>query len=102
MFVEAAQRGAPRCPRGRPDAGRQSPLRIAPLPGPRPPMPGAPYGWCSFTRVSRQRFTGQPQEAEEVATQPLGPLPAGADAVQLAAWTVVGNVLLNLYELMRP
>ena len=52
---------------------------------------------------SRERLARQPQEAEKLATQPLGPLPAGADAVQLAAWTVVGNVLLNLDELlMRP
>ena len=52
---------------------------------------------------SRERLARQPQEAKKLATQPLGPLPAGADAVQLAAWTVVGNVLLNLDELlMRP
>ncbi len=34
--------------------------------------------------------------ALKLATQPLGPLPAGADAAELAAWTVVANVLLNL------
>ncbi len=33
-----------------------------------------------------------------MATEPLGPLPASMDAVELAAWTVVGNVLLNLDE----
>lgn len=31
-----------------------------------------------------------------LATDPLGPLPQGMDAAELAAWTVVGNVLLNL------
>ena len=34
--------------------------------------------------------------AQMMATDPLGPLPAGADAAELAAWTVVSNVLLNL------
>jgi mono/diheme cytochrome c family protein len=34
--------------------------------------------------------------ANAMATEPLGPLPAGADAADLAAWTVVSNVLLNL------
>jgi hypothetical protein len=34
--------------------------------------------------------------AMKLATQPLGPLPANADAAELAAWTVIANVLLNL------
>ncbi len=52
---------------------------------------------------SRARFAKQPREAQKLAAEPLGPLPAGGDAVQLAAWTAVSNVLLNLDEvLMRP
>ena len=34
----------------------------------------------------------------KLATDPLGPLPPGADAADLAAWAVVANVLLNLDE----
>ena len=34
--------------------------------------------------------------AEQLATKPLGPVPAGLDVRELAAWTVVANVLLNL------
>jgi hypothetical protein len=34
--------------------------------------------------------------AMRMATDPLGPLPAGCDAAELAAWTVVSNVILNL------
>ena len=34
--------------------------------------------------------------AMQMATNPIGPLPAGMDAAELAAWTVVANVLLNL------
>ena len=34
-----------------------------------------------------------------MATEPLGPVPAGSDVAELAAWSVVGNVLLNLDEM---
>ena len=34
--------------------------------------------------------------AAALATDPIGPLPDGADAADLAAWTAVANVLLNL------
>ncbi len=37
-------------------------------------------------------------EAKKLATEPLGPIPAGTNEAELAAWTVVGNVLLNLDE----
>ena len=35
-----------------------------------------------------------------MATDPLGPLPTGMDVAELAAWTVVANVLLNLDEML--
>jgi hypothetical protein len=41
-------------------------------------------------------FRADVKAAEQLATDPLGPLPSGMDAAELAAWTVVGNVLLNL------
>ena len=31
-----------------------------------------------------------------MATDPLGPLPDGLNPAEMAAWTVVANVLLNL------
>ncbi|MEX0726838.1 MAG: DUF1553 domain-containing protein, partial [Planctomycetaceae bacterium] len=34
--------------------------------------------------------------ATQLATDPLGSLPEGADAAEYAAWTVIGNVLLNM------
>ncbi|HVS35241.1 MAG TPA: PSD1 and planctomycete cytochrome C domain-containing protein [Gemmataceae bacterium] len=37
-------------------------------------------------------------KAVQLATNPLGPVPAGMDPVDLAAWTTVANVLLNLDE----
>jgi Protein of unknown function (DUF1553) len=42
------------------------------------------------------RFRSDPEAAEKLATEPLGPLPEGMDAAAQAAWTVVANVLLNL------
>ena len=33
-----------------------------------------------------------------MATAPIGPAPAGSDIAELAAWTTVANVLLNLDE----
>jgi hypothetical protein len=42
------------------------------------------------------RYRGDAAAAKKLATDPLGPLPAGADAAEMAAWTVVANVLLNL------
>ena len=48
---------------------------------------------------ARERFAKDVEKARKLATNPLGPLPEGADPVDLAAWTVVGNVLLNLDEM---
>ena len=39
-----------------------------------------------------------PDDAEKLATKPLGPLPKGCKADQAAAWTAVCNVILNLDE----
>jgi Protein of unknown function (DUF1553)/Protein of unknown function (DUF1549)/Planctomycete cytochrome C len=43
-------------------------------------------------------FAKNPKAATQMATEPIGPLPAGLQAADMAAWTVVGNVLLNLDE----
>lgn len=50
-----------------------------------------------YDQVHKQ-FAAAPDMAVKMATMPLGPVPKGADVVELAAWTVVGNVLLNLDE----
>jgi hypothetical protein len=47
---------------------------------------------------SLAKFEKQPEAAKRLATEPIGPLPKDANAAELAAWTVVGNVLLNLDE----
>ena len=56
----------------------------------------------ALTRLYEQahaRFAAEPEKAKQMATNPLGAAPADADISELAAWTVVGNVLLNLDEM---
>ena len=44
-------------------------------------------------------YRQKPEEARKLATEPLGPPPADlTDLADLAAWTVVANVILNLDE----
>jgi hypothetical protein len=45
-----------------------------------------------------ERYANEPKLAQQMATDPIGPLPKGMEAQQMAAWTIVGNVLLNLDE----
>jgi mono/diheme cytochrome c family protein len=49
---------------------------------------------------ARAKYAGDPAKAAKMATDPLGPAPKGADVADLAAWTVVANVLLNLDEMI--
>ena len=44
------------------------------------------------------RFSQNAEEAKQMATEPLGPADTNAKLEELAAWTTVGNVLLNLDE----
>ena len=47
---------------------------------------------------SRDYFAKDAKKATDMATLPIGPVPNGADVTELAAWTAVANVLLNLDE----
>ncbi len=48
----------------------------------------------------RKTMQEQPDDAARLASEPLGTLPQGIDAVSAAALTVVCNVLLNLDEML--
>ncbi|MHC2068636.1 DUF1553 domain-containing protein [Bremerella sp. T1] len=50
---------------------------------------------------AKSQYAEMPEEATKLATDPLGPLPDGAAADEMAAWTIVGNVLLNLDEALN-
>jgi hypothetical protein len=47
---------------------------------------------------ARQQYQNDPARAATMATKLLGPAPKEMNVVDLAAWTVVANVLLNLDE----
>ena len=47
-------------------------------------------------------YRADPADATKMATDPLGPAPKDADIAELAAWTTIANVVMNLDEfLMR-
>ena len=48
---------------------------------------------------SKAKYDKDAKGATELATNPIGPLPKGASAAELAAWTTAMNVLLNLDEM---
>lgn len=64
----------------------------------RPPSAAETKRLVDLFNTARSQFAKNAKEAQQMAADPLGPLPAGMDPVDLAAWTVVGNVLLNLDE----
>ena len=68
----------------------------------RKPKPEETTRLMQLFETSRHEYRDQPEEAMKLATDPLGPLPASVDAVELAAWTTVANVLLNLDETLMP
>lgn len=65
----------------------------------RPPSDSELADLTKLFNNARERFAKDVEKARKLATNPLGPLPEGADPADLAALTVVGNVLLNLDEM---
>lgn len=57
-------------------------------------------GLIGLYTKTHERFRSDSAKAKEMATQPLGAIPEGFDITEVAAWTVVGNVLLNLDEML--
>jgi mono/diheme cytochrome c family protein len=53
-----------------------------------------------FLEHAHAGFAADPERAKLMATEPLGPLPPSADAVEYATWTTFANVLLNLDEVL--
>ncbi len=65
----------------------------------RPPSAAEETRLVALFEKARHDFAADLKEAQILASEPLGPLPADMNAVELAAWTVVSNVLLNLDEM---
>jgi hypothetical protein len=49
---------------------------------------------------ARASFSSDRERALKMATDPIGPLPNGGDSIELASWSSVANVLLNLDEVL--
>jgi hypothetical protein len=62
----------------------------------RPPQEAQVRALVSLYEKELAHYRGDAEAAKKLATDPLGPLPEGMDAAEVAAWTVVANVLLNL------
>ncbi len=64
----------------------------------RPPTEVEAKRLVDLFEKARQKYAADTVKATAIATKPLGPAPKGTDIAELAAWTVVANVLLNLDE----
>ncbi|MEZ6195373.1 MAG: DUF1553 domain-containing protein [Planctomycetota bacterium] len=91
---EVADAGAAADPGEVADAARAT--RLFRLVLGRPPESGETAALVDFVVSRRRDLAARPEEARLLATDPLGPLPAGADPVVLAAWTAAANAVLNL------
>jgi mono/diheme cytochrome c family protein len=98
-FVEAAQALARRLLRDHPDADPDQRLTIGfRLVIARPPSPPELAAMKKLLDQLLADYAATPDEALTFATNPIGPLPDGMKAVDLAAWTAVAQVLLNTDE----
>jgi hypothetical protein len=96
VYVEAAQALARRIVR---EGGRDAPARARyalQLCQCRPPRPEQVEPILALHTAERERYHNDRAAALALATVPIGPLPSGMDPADLAAWTAVANVLLNL------
>jgi hypothetical protein len=97
VYVEAAQALARRMVKAG-ESPREKIARGFRLCLTRRPKPTETQRLLALYEHARTRYAADANAAKAMATDPIGPLPAGSDAVELASWTVVGNVLLNLDE----
>jgi len=96
VYVEAAQALARRILReggDTPETRAEFALRLCLC---RPARTDQVAELLALYRSELDHYRQRPNDALELATGPLGPLPPGMDTAEAAAWTVVANVLLNL------
>ncbi|MFO0849624.1 MAG: PSD1 and planctomycete cytochrome C domain-containing protein [Gemmataceae bacterium] len=101
VYVEAAQGLARRMAAKPGTAGEKAAWGVRLTLG-RPATAAETARLVTLFEAAKAKYVSDKAAAAKMAADPLGPPPAGADVADLAAWTVVGNVLLNLDEtLMR-
>ena len=97
VFLEAAQGLARRMTTG-PGTDAEKAARGFRLCLTRPPTAQETARLIALHDETLAFFKQSPDQATALATNPIGAAPAGADLPDLAAWTSVANVLLNLDE----
>ena len=96
IYVEAAQAMGRRLVReggSTPESRAHYALRLALG---RPPAADQLKEIFDLYKRELARYRTDPDSAKKLAADPLGPLPAGADPAEMASWTVVCSVLLNM------
>ncbi|QDU63373.1 Planctomycete cytochrome C [Planctomycetes bacterium Pan216] len=96
VYIEAAQALARRLVReggATPEERIRYGLRLCLT---RPPEQSQVDTLLTLLASEQSHYKAHPDEAKTMATEPLGPLPEGTAPEEMAAWTVVANVLLNL------
>ena len=102
VYVEAAQALAQRMAKTPGSAGDKARYGFR-LCLARPPRDGELRQLVGFYETTRADYAQKPEQAKKLAGKASSTLPQGPEVADLAAWTAVGNVLLNLDEtLMRP
>jgi hypothetical protein len=64
----------------------------------RPPKPRERESLTAFLATQREYFRAHPDDAQKNLTNGLAPSSPNTDAAELAAWTQVCRVVLNLHE----
>lgn len=64
----------------------------------RPPLDAEIERLASLFEETKATCAKDPAKAGQLAAMPIGSIPPGTDAADLAAWTVIANVLMNLDE----
>jgi hypothetical protein len=62
----------------------------------RPPTEAQVQALVGLFEKEQAHYRADAEAGKKLATDPFGPLPDGLETADAAAWTVVGNVLLNL------
>ena len=96
VYVEAAQALARRIVRdGGTDVASRARHGLQLCLG-RPPRPEQLEPVVALYTREYERYKKDHRAAAALATEPIGPVPSGMEPADLAAWTTVANVLLNL------
>ena len=64
----------------------------------RAPKPAERQSLTAFLAAQRDYFTQHADDAKKTLTSGVAPAPASADAAEIAAWTQLCRVVLNLHE----